>query len=784
MSQKFYPFLNSFSSGVWSEAVSDRTDLQDYNNSCSEISNFFVKPQGGVVSRPGSSFIAATKYDDYPCILAEYTFSDLQNYILEIGHLYIRFHTESGRIEIPSGAELILNGTFATNLDNWSNLSYGVGTAVSDSWGGGTALLTALDVPDSAGVIEQSFTTTVGSLYIVSFTVYNAISLRIGTTSGGEDLYLEKSFASLSPTTAETHTVFFTATSTTTFIRFSRYTHTSGAGDGRIDNVSVRLSVPYEIATTYNYYDLDLLRLKQSGTNLYIVNPLYSPAILYRTGGHASWYWGYIEFIDGPYEDEVNTPTLTPSGSTGTITLTASAALFLSGHVGALWRLRHGSAVGYCVITAVTSSTVATALVKKTLGGTSEATGHSEGAWSNVNGFPRTIAFHNQRIIYASSPEASETIWASKVWNFSDFTPGTLDDAAYTIRVADAQNIRWLASYRNIIAGAKNDIFMLASGSIAGLITPTSPPKIDPLALVGGSKLDAVKAIKGILYVNESLTNIFDTSYSYEIDSFSALDITIKADHLFKDGIRSVIFTNSPFQQVWTLRLDGKLAVATYDKTNKIIAWTEHSVDGSVEDIAKINVAKKSIVYAVIKRTINNITKRYIECFNSDYVLDSSVSYIGVPKDTFGGLSHLNGKTVKIIADGTVRPDAVVPPSGVITIGSPASNVTVGLGVISRLITHSPEISVQNVGSAHSSKKWWNYIAVGVIKTSGIQINGKQHFTRTPADKMDTAPALITGMLEVENVGWDVAGRITIENRLPLKAEITSISGSLVVGGN
>jgi hypothetical protein len=52
---------NSCNSGELTELLSGRTDLTKYYNGCSEIVNGICLPQGGVIKRSGSKFIAKTK---------------------------------------------------------------------------------------------------------------------------------------------------------------------------------------------------------------------------------------------------------------------------------------------------------------------------------------------------------------------------------------------------------------------------------------------------------------------------------------------------------------------------------------------------------------------------------------------------------------------------------------------------------------------------------------------------------------------------------------------------
>ncbi len=100
-------------------------------------------------------------------------------------------------------------------------------------------------------------------------------------------------------------------------------------------------TAPYEIVTTYETADLFGLQFIQSADTMYIVHPDHKPRVLTRTG-HAAWTINDITFERGPFLNVNATAiTITPSATTGAITLTASDDVFDALHVGALWEITH-----------------------------------------------------------------------------------------------------------------------------------------------------------------------------------------------------------------------------------------------------------------------------------------------------------------------------------------------------------------------------------------------------------------------------------------------------------
>jgi len=154
---------------------------------------------------------------------------------------------------------------------------------------------------------------------------------------------------------------------------------------------------PYEISTPYVTADLFELRFAQSADTMYIVHPDYAPRKLTRTG-HTAWTLTEVDFEFGPFLDEnTTTTTLTASGRSGSITLTASAALWASTDVGRLVKIHDG----FAKITGYTSATVVDATVQDNLAGDAELLpSYTATTISFKEGDPSaTGAEHNDRIV-------------------------------------------------------------------------------------------------------------------------------------------------------------------------------------------------------------------------------------------------------------------------------------------------------------------------------------------------------------------------------------------------
>ena len=99
-----------------------------------------------------------------------------------------------------------------------------------------------------------------------------------------------------------------------------------------------------EVAAPWALSQLSQLAFTQSADTLLICHPDLDPKRVTRTS-HTSWTIDAWPWVEVPTHRFVNAAvTMTPSATTGTITLTAGGNVFLPGHAGQRWRL--GGTVG------------------------------------------------------------------------------------------------------------------------------------------------------------------------------------------------------------------------------------------------------------------------------------------------------------------------------------------------------------------------------------------------------------------------------------------------------
>lgn len=530
---------------------------------------------------------------------------------------------------------------------------------------------------------------------------------------------------------------------------------------------------PYEIVAPWAHTDLDYIQWAQTGDVMYIVHPDYSIRKLVRSG-HTSWALSEPEIINGPFLDLNTTAvTITPSGTTGTVTLTASAATFVSDHVGAYWYLKHGASAGYVEITAYTDTTHVTATVKSTLGGTGATTEWAEGAWSDVQGYPQAVTIFQERLWLGGTDGSPQTIWGSVNGDYEDHAAGAadIDAVIYTLGSERVNAIQWMTSRdQTLMVGTAGGEIALTGSTTSPALTPSSVNAARK-SKWGGYNITPVVVNNEVLFLTRSQRKIRAIKFNIDSDAEIAQDLNFLSYEITGGKIYEMAFSSEPNQILWAVRGDGVLLGMTFVREEDVIAWHKHDTGaaGEFESVATIPYGEQSQLWAAIKRTINGDTVRYIEFLDPDYFVDSLLTYSGPATDTFAGLDHLEGETLKVLADGAVQPDVTVS-SGLVTIQNEAEEVVIGVGYESELKPVRLE-GTNPAGTSQGRLRKWAELFVRLAESQKPLVNGRRPPTFSGQSTMDEAPPLVTEDVRITQLGWSRDGfvHITADDPLPLK---------------
>lgn len=240
---------------------------------------------------------------------------------------------------------------------------------------------------------------------------------------------------------------------------------------------------------------------------------------------------------------EAEGTTLTPSATTGSITLTASTGFFVAGHVGVQFEVE-GNRV---TITSVTSGTIASATVIDTLAGTAPTSDWEEQAYSGVRGHAEAIGYHQGRLVLAGGGNNELQVHLSRSGQFDSFQKvigGTIPaDAAISAVV----NSNEAAKIRHILSMGPLVLFH-DKGVVADFNSPITPESIgfSEQQAVGIGDIPPEQGPQGAFYIRTGGGN--QPLILLQFDDISARLVSQPVSQLNQelvDGARNLMYIES-----------------------------------------------------------------------------------------------------------------------------------------------------------------------------------------------------------------------------------------------
>ena len=524
--------------------------------------------------------------------------------------------------------------------------------------------------------------------------------------------------------------------------------------------------------------DINQVVWTQSADTLLLTHSDYPPQKLTRTAsGWSLNEWTYFEDEGKRFQPyfkfEDSNVSITPSGTTGVITLTASASIFDELQEGTRLRVA-GKEVE---VTDVASPTVASVTTIEDLPNTDATIDWQEQAFSSYRGYPVSVAFHQDRLVIGGSRDLPNRLWFSKSGDLFNFNLGEgLDDESIEFAILSDQ----VNAIRGLFSGRHLQIFTSgAEWMVTGdPLTPTSV-QLNRQTRVGSVTdryIPPVNVDGATLFVARNRQEIREFLYTDLEQAYQATDLALLSRHIIRSPV------DQDFDQtrrlLFLVREDGQFATLTVYRAEQVAAWTLHDTDGDVQSVSVVG----ETVYLLIERN----GAYMIEEFDDTLFLDSSLNgESATATDTWSGLDHLEGRQVSILADGIVHSPLTVS-SGSITLDSAAVNVQIGLPFTHKITPLPPSA----VGAAGGGRSMRLVEAIyRVENTQALRLDVGRGYDdaiirQFGGDVLDDPPPSISGNVRVRAFGWQPDGEQSlwqIEQDTPLPFTLLSVTTELKV---
>lgn len=236
-----------------------------------------------------------------------------------------------------------------------------------------------------------------------------------------------------------------------------------------------------------------------------------------------------------------------------------------------------------------------------------------ECAFSARRGWPRSITFHQDRLVFGGTRDWPGGIWMSQVGRHNNFNIGTgLDDEAIFVSLLSQQRQQICT-----VVSSDNLQILTNVGEWAISSKPLTPSSVDIKQHTSvGSYLTGCLTPQKIenttVFVSASGRDIRELGLDELGENYSANDLCPMAKHLL---IKPVDMAYNPaLRRLYVVRADGKMAVLNKNSALGISAWGTYTTDGNILSVG----VSDNITYIVTHRVDGVFLERFTDAAIQD----------------------------------------------------------------------------------------------------------------------------------------------------------------------
>lgn len=822
----------TFDGGEWAPTLDGRTDLAKYSSACKLLENFVNRPQGGISKRPGMGLRGLMTGNPSDGKLVEFELKGTNSIILAIGDNAMMFFKDGDPITYESGgSNYILNlavpwndGTL--NLLRWKQINDvmmfvhpahppKILTRTNDTtWtlenfvpARNTAFLP--DNLDGKKRITASFKKNVDYVTWSSASVAYEVGDRV--LRSGVYYNCEKDHTSSTSNKPEDKPTYYDSDEEETRLIWTKeYVDESSTVGQKVTLTSNKalwsashVGSFWELASKRGLWAYEArLAVDKTATGS---NAVYSKVLVVQGGWSFQTFgnWAgkfYVQISRDRGKSWSNVRAFqstkaTPRNATAEGEVPKRALMRLafagygangtSGSPYAILNVEGSYIRGIVKITEFTNSKSVKAVTITPI--EKETTDvWAEGAWSDYQGYPRCIEFHQNRVVLAGTNRSPHTIWASADDDYNNFRRGTLatDPWAHTVMIGQREPISWLMSDRMLVIGSAVGEFVMYGKDTESPITAEDRNVSRHSSC--GSHLKGpgvMPADLAVLFVQHGGRIVRELAYRNESDRYEAANLNLFTEHLFASGeITDFAIQRHPFQVIWIVA-DGKLYSMCYERAQNIAAWARHPTAGTVVSVACIRKPLEDEVWFVMNHggifTVERFRYGAFTDFTDDgkwsdchQTLASPYSLVGNP---LAGMQVVGWNNGNVIGPATLNSGFFTGLTGNVVIGRPYS---------AKVQPMTPEVPLQN-GTSRTREIRIHEVVPSLFKSRGGKVGEDPAGTKFEPVRAGDAAAVFTGEKAVSfDGGHHTDGAFCLISDEPLPYFVRAITLKLNVYGD
>jgi hypothetical protein len=772
----------TFAAGELSPSASARTDIARYYTGLKVCRNFMVMPYGGVRNRPGTKFICEVENSNKLNRLIPFQFNDQQTYILQFGDLQTRVIKDGGQVLFSSGifAGLPyqvgmpytqfdlpqLNYTQSADVMTLAHPSYKpreLSRLAHDNW-----ITSEISLAPRIAAPASATATPVAGTGVTQSWRYQVTAVLDDGNSLDESLPVTSNAVTIFADTAAADIVWPAVPGATYYIV---YKDSAGAGIyGFIGR-----------STTLTFTDRNIVAIKSdtppNGNDPFVGDNNYPGAVGYYQ--QRLVFAGSNNLPQTVWMSKTglfkNFGYSVPNKDDDSITFTiASRQVNRMRHLVGLDKL-----LGLTTGGEWTFSGADTGLTAKTIQA-------SQKGYDGSSLVPPVVVGNNAVYLQARGSRVSsfgysleaDSLVAGDLTLFSAhlFRGYELTDVAYQ-KIPDS--IVWYVRNDGVLLG----LTYLPEQQLVGWHRHDTDGFVESIACIPEGQEDALymvvrRTINGVLkrYVERMATRQI-----LSIEDAFFVDCGLSYDGRNADTSKTIILTGGStwgFPDVVTMTAGGH-APFTVGSVGSHYSLTRSITDengDTTTNIVRVEVVGYSSTSVVA-------VKLLVICPES--LRGVAVSGWARQAKTISGLDHLEGKTVSILADGSVHPQRVVS-SGTVVLQEAAGIAHIGLPYDSDMETL--DLELKNANETVLDKKIAVTSLTVIVEESRGIFAGKDknslYEAKTDRDTYEDPLSMITGQVEISiSNDWNGKGRVFIRQSDPLPVSVLAVIPEVTIGG-
>ncbi len=352
----------------------------------------------------------------------------------------------------------------------------------------------------------------------------------------------------------------------------------------------------FECLTPWPISALDQIQYAQRYGTMIFVHPDYRPCVLKKNGDifalsdfqfavNESDLTSLMPFVKFDDTDGITITVTTNAAGNNTATFTTNSDFWTPNHVndrlellGKQWKIIEY--VSPTVVYAVTGGTYSVP--------TTSISDWREAAFGGYRGWPRSITFHQDRLVFGGSRGYPGGLWMSQVGRHNNFSFGTgLDDEAIFVSLLSGQRQQIVT-----VISSDNLQILTSVGEWAISSRPMTPSSIDikQHTTIGSmiSHYLPPQRIEGkTVFMAATQNDIRELALDTLGETYNATDLCMLSKHMIRSPIDMAY--NDALRQLYVVMHDGEMAVLNHNSGLNISAWGRYKTQGAFQSVAALD---------------------------------------------------------------------------------------------------------------------------------------------------------------------------------------------------